>query len=241
MSFLYLFILGLKSLFIWLGILLKVYFQKCTSHGPPLLYSAHMFPKPNSLEILPGWYVSFQTWHACGENMGTDGLSLGPVSLAVPLQTANMWDTEMNYERGDLKIMRYFIFNEILGLVLQVMLSSTAFPRAVLETHCIWNENWDCPSCFPCKGLGREVSAAKAHSLQENLGDFFLLSKRHIEHQGNNKNQAEEQGKTRGSDRDRGTEYIQEILNIFNSFPHPRAQGPLISLAVLFCSSVQIE
>lgn len=69
--------------------------------------------------------------------MGTDGLSLGPVSLAVPLQTANMWDTEMNYERGDLKNMRYFIFNEILGLVLQVMLSSTAFPRAVLETHCI--------------------------------------------------------------------------------------------------------
>lgn len=60
--------------------------------------------------------------------------------------------------------------------------------------------------------------SAEAHSLKENLGGFFLPSERHIEHQGDNKNWAEELGKkTQGSDTDRSAECIWEVPNIFNS------------------------
>lgn len=200
-----------------------------------------MFPKPNSLEILPRWYVSFQHGMLAEKARALTGRVWGRClwpTPKVPLQTANIQNTKIkDYERGDLKIMRCFVFHEILGLVLRAMFSSTLFPQAVLEIHCILNENWGCPSCFPYKGLGREVSPAEVHSLQENLGGFFLSSERHIEHQGNNKNWAEELGQnTRHRYRQRywiylrGTKYIQFV-------PHPRAQGPLISLAVLFLLS----
>lgn len=201
-----------------------------------------MFPKPNSLEILPRWYVSFQTWHACRESTGTDGPSLGPLSLTDPKSTiAN--HQHSGYKNNGLweggpKNHDMFCISWDTGLGAPGhMFSSTLFPQAVLEIHCILNENWGCPSCFPYKGLGREVSPAEVHSLQQNLGGFFLSSERHIEHQGNNKNWAEELGQnTEHRYRQRywiylrGTKYIQFV-------PHPRAQGPLISLAMLFLLS----
>jgi len=85
--------------------------------------------------------------------------------------------------------MRYFIFREILGLVLQAVCFKNWFSTSCAGNSSYFlNENLGCPNCFPYNGLGREVPLAEAHNLQENLGGFFLSSYGNIKHQGNTKN-----------------------------------------------------
>lgn len=174
---------------------------------------------------------------ACRESTGTDRLSLGPVSLTDP-KTAHCqragWKSHELGEGGP-KTMRQFLFNEVLGLVLQEMFSSAAFLQVVLEILCILNENWGCPISFPYKVLGWEVSPADTCNQQENLGGFFLSSKAQWA-PGKQQELSWGTGARYRAATQRNWIYLRDTKCI-QFLPHPRAQGPLISLAVLFLLS----